>query len=464
MQIHKRRKIKIIIGIVSIFLFGTLGYYIIEDQWTLLESFYMVVITITTVGFGEIHDLSPAGRIFTALLIFTGVGTIATLASQFARFIIEGELKGIFGRKKMQDKIKNIKDHYIVCGYGKNGSTVCLKLYENDIPFVVIDSDEEALERAEQRGYLTIKGESANDITLLSAGIERASGIVTCISNDVSTIFVAIAARELNPRINIIAQSTDPAIETRMLRAGVGKVIYPHKLGGEQIARMVASRYGMSTNIDRRSSDFGVMGYYLKIFKHFGNGKITIREALEKADALYVAALRTQDGKILERPSLDTEITKSESLVLLVQKKKDIPQSTGARTDKEITWSEELRTGIQSIDEEHRSLILLINDFHKSLFVGDGREKIVDVFEKLLDYTVTHFKNEEELMHKYDYTETDRQVREHRELTEEVMELNKDKKYLLQENISDFLNSWLRNHIMDTDKKFGKFLSDQGIK
>ncbi|HDY88540.1 MAG TPA: bacteriohemerythrin [bacterium] len=465
------KKMQIVIVIVSIFLFGTLGYYFIEDGWTLFDAFYMVAITITTVGFGEIHDLSPAGRIFTTFLIFTGLGAAATFATYFARFIIEGELKGIFGRKKMQNKIKNIQGHYIVCGHGENGITICLNLYENEIPFVVIDSDAEALEIAEQRGYLTVKGDAASDMALLAAGIERASGIVTCIPNDASTISISLAARELNNKIHIIAQGNDPTIETRMFRAGVDTVVYPLKLGGEQIARLIAKHYGIAPADRRQHEDVkipehdpGVMGYYIRIFRLFDDKKITIREAIAKTNSLFAVALKTGDGEILENPSQDTEITRNDSLVMLVQKTKSILQTDVSQKETGITWSDKLSIGITAIDEEHRNLVLLLNRFQKSVSAGSGREKIVSVFEKLLDYTVTHFKNEEEFMQKYDYPETDNQVQEHRALTKTVMELNKDKRYVFQENICEFLNSWLKEHIMGTDKKLGEFLNKQGVK
>jgi voltage-gated potassium channel len=464
MDNYMRNQIKLIIAILFILIFGTLGYYVIEDGWTLLDSFYMVFISITTVGFGEIHNLSPGGRLFTILIIFLGLGTAATFATYFARFILEGELKGIYGRKKVQDRIKKISGHYIVCGHGRTGRTICLKLHEIGIPFVIIDSDSEALAFAEQRGYLTVEGNAGSDIILISAGIERASGIVICISDDATTLFISLAARELNPKIHIIAQGHDPGIEARIIRAGADVVVYPLKLGGEQIARLIARQSGVSSDMEVEEYDPGVMGYHLRIFRHFDDEKITIGDALIQLNAVRAVALKKASGEVIDEPSIDLNIGKEDSAVMLVR----MPESgTEAKISEQIatpTWSDNLSIGIASIDEQHRSLVILISKFQEALSAGKDREEIAKVFDKLLDYTMVHFKNEEEIMKKYDYPEIDTQIREHRNLTQKVMELNRHKRYIFSENIIDFLYSWLVNHIMVTDKKLGQFLSEKGFR
>lgn len=464
MDFFKKKQIQILLIIVAIFLFGTFGYYFIEDGWTLIDSLYMVAITITTVGFGEIHELSPAGRIFTIILIFLGLGAAATFATHLAKFIVGGELKAMFGRKKAQDKLKDIRGHYLVIGHGRTGGTICLKLHENGIPFVVIDSDVDALDLAEQRGYLTVSGNAASDMTLLSAGIERAAGIVTCIPDDASTLFISLAARELNSGIHIIAQGNDPTIEARMIRAGVDTVVYPLKLGGEQVARLIAQQYGTAEEPEIQVNDPGIIGYYLNVFRHFDDATITVEQAIAKANALQAVALKNEDGEIVERPSLDAEITKNDSVIMLVKKDLTIPETGTSQEVKGITWSDEFSVGVSAIDEEHRNLVLLTNEFQKALSAGRGREQIARVFDNLIHYTVKHFKNEEQYMRKYDYPGMDRQVREHRAFTRQVMELNKDKRHVFPENIADFLNSWLKNHIMGIDKELGAFLSERGIR
>lgn len=465
MENFRKTQIQILIAILLIFLVGTSGYYFIEDGWTLFDSFYMVAITITTVGFGEIpHELSKTGRLFTVLLLFVGLGTAATFATHLARFIIEGELKGMFGRKKMQDKIKKTQGHYIVCGHGRTGVAICLKLYEKRIPFVVIDSDPEALDLAEHRGYLTVKGDATSDASLLAAGIERASGIVTCIPSDASAMSISLAARELNPKIHIIAQGTDPAIETRMARAGVDKVVYPLKLGGEQIARLIASQYGMAAETEAKEPEAGILGYHISVFRSFGADKITVKEAMAKASALQAIALKTEGGEIIEQPSPDLLVGKNDSLILLVRESKAAAATGLSYGAKEITWSDELSIGITEIDEQHRMLVLLAGEFEKGVAAGRGREQVAGVFDRLLNYTVEHFRNEESIMKRHNYPDTAGHIQKHRALTKQVMELNRDKKYVFPENVAEFLNSWLINHIMIVDKELGKFLKQQGVR
>lgn len=464
MENFRRHQIQIVIIILSIFLFGTLGYYFIEDGWSLFDAFYMVAITITTVGYGETHDLSNAGRMFTTLLIFIGLGAAGTFATHIARFVIEGELKGMFGRKKMQGKIKKIKDHYIVCGHGKAVDTICLKLYESEIPFVVIDSESEPLTNAEQRGYLVINGNAANDMTLLSAGIERASGIVICIPDDASTLFISLAAREMNPQIHIIAQGSDPSIESRIMRAGADTVVYPLKLGGEQIARLIAEHCGISHETEIQGANPSVMGYYLRIFRHFGDDEITIDDAIAKTNARRAVALIREDGAVTDDPALTININQNDSVVMLIQKGKTAPDTKAVQRPKKVTWSDKLSLGITSIDGEHRTLVLLTGEFQEALSGEQSRENIQTLFDKLLDYTVQHFKNEEEIMRRYQYPDLSRHIQEHRALTQKVMELNKDKKYVFPENIADFLYSWLKDHIMGIDVELGHFLKEQGIR
>ncbi len=274
MEDYRRHQIKILVAVICIFLFGTLGYYLIEDGWTLLDALYMVVITITTVGFSEIHELSTAGRVFTILLLLLGLGTAATFMTYLARFVIEAELRGAFRRKRMQGKIQKTRQHYIVCGHGRTGRTICLKLHEAEIPFVVIESNEEGLDLAEQRGYLTVKGNATQDEFLLAAGIERAAGIVVCISDDAAALYVALAGRELNPNIHIIAQGDDPAIEDRLLRAGADNVVYPPRLGGEQIARLIAQQCGVASDEGeqaRGSRGNGLLPEGLQAFRRGGD-------------------------------------------------------------------------------------------------------------------------------------------------------------------------------------------------
>jgi len=458
---YKQKWLKLAIAVFCIFLFGTLGYYFIEDGWTLLDAFYMVAISVTTVGYGETHNLSPQGRLFTILLIFLGLGVAAASMAQLTKFLIEGEIKGIFRRKKVHDQIKKIREHYIVCGHGRTGATICLELYELDIPFVIIDSETESLNAAEQRGFLTVEGNAGSDMTLLSAGIERAAGLVICCSDDGTSLLIALAGRELNPDIYIIALGSFPTNESRMIRAGANTVVYPLRLGGEQIAQLIAKQCGASVETGSQISSAGVFGYNLRMFKHFDETVSSVGEILPKYNAIQAVGLRRDNGETIDTPSDDTEVRKDDSIIMLVREDKNRGEIS-KKIGEKIIWSDKYCVGINAIDDEHRGLVILINKFSAALASGSGKLEIASVFEKLLEYTVTHFQNEENLMQNYNYPELGAHMIEHRKLTKEVMEFNKGKEYVFPGNIVEFLNSWLINHIMETDKKVGAFLNEKG--
>ncbi len=440
---------------------GTLGYYFLEDGWSLLDAFYMVIISITTVGYGEIHELSPAGRVFTIFLILSGLGVAATTMTKVAKFLLEGEIKGAFRRKRVSKKISKLKNHYIVCGHGRSGSTICLKLYELNIPFVVIDNREEALQIAEERGFLTVPGNAGSDVTLLAAGIERAKGLVTCCSDDGTNLLIALAARELNPNIYIISLGTFPTNESRMIRAGADEVVYPIRLGSEQVAKFIGKQYGIDLEDSTNLAPPNLLGYNLKLVKYFDSKNAPLKNIIDRYNAISVVALKRKSGITIENPGLDTLVERDDSVILLV--KEDKKAITSPTSFEKIVWSDDYSVGIQSIDEEHRGLILLINRFGDALFISKSKKEVAKSFEQLLDYTVNHFRNEEELMEKYNYPEIKQHIQEHHRLTQEVLELNKDKHYVFPDNIIEFLKSWLINHILEVDRRLGEFLVKKGI-
>ncbi len=192
--------------LLSIVLFiGIVGYMSIE-RWTLLDSIYMTIITITTVGFTETHPLTDFGRIFTIILIFCGWTTFAIVGALIARAVIHKEITGFFRRKNMQNVIDKMKNHYIVCGGGRIGSFISEDLKNKKVPFVLLEIDEILLQIAEKKGYLVVKGNATTDEALIESGIKRAKGLVAALTNDADNLMISLAARELNPDIHIIAR------------------------------------------------------------------------------------------------------------------------------------------------------------------------------------------------------------------------------------------------------------------
>jgi voltage-gated potassium channel len=171
----KRRTTYSIIAVIGVIAFGTAGYIIIE-KWSFIDAFYMTVITLTTVGYGEVHTLSKAGRIFSIVLMLSGVGTVFYILGVFARILLEGEVREILGRKRLNKKIESLKNHYIICGYGRMGSIICKELMQNKAPFVVIEGSPEVVATMDPH-ILSLQGDATQDSILKQAGIERARGL-----------------------------------------------------------------------------------------------------------------------------------------------------------------------------------------------------------------------------------------------------------------------------------------------
>ncbi|MEA1910641.1 MAG: bacteriohemerythrin [Spirochaetota bacterium] len=466
-------KIRIFI-ILFVFTVGTLGFYIIEGTWTILEAFYMTIITITTVGYGEVKPLSPHGQIFTIFFIILGLSTAAILASELAKQFVERNFKAIYGAGKMRKKITKLQNHYIVCGFGDIGSSMSASLKEASIPFVIIENSVETAEFATMQNYLVVNGKATYDDTLIEAGIKEARGIVICLGDDSLNMYVSLAARELNPDLLILVRGYKTEGEKRMIRAGANSVIYPLKLGGQQMAQLVISEYSKenkSNHLELTTS--GIMGYSLKMYKHFKEEETTIENILNSTNASQALKIQRIGGVEINRPGIETVVKKGESILLLdhdefeedlsedIDLKENKPpgeEQSSSQGYKLYAWDDSYSLGIPILDDEHKKLLRLLNNFLSSIHTKDEKSIIKTTFDSLLEYTQEHFANEEAFMSKHKYPDLKKHKKEHIRLTKEAVQLNENKDYIFSDNIADFLISWLTNHIMGTDKKYAEFI------
>lgn len=227
----------LIISFFVMLLIGTLGYRIIEG-WSFFDGFYMTAITITTVGFGEIHPLSPLGRVFTLGILFLGFGIAFSALSHIAASFLRGEIQNILGRKKMEKDVKRLTNHYILCGYGRMGKVIAKEFMKKSIPFVVIEaSGPEMRGSQDNKRFPFIVGNANDEEILRSAGIERARGLVSAVSTDAENAFITMTARGLNPRLRIVARAGDTSSVNKLQLAGANKVVSPYIIGGSRIAQ-----------------------------------------------------------------------------------------------------------------------------------------------------------------------------------------------------------------------------------
>jgi voltage-gated potassium channel len=234
----ERRLLNIVFGFTAIILVGGVGYVLIEG-WSWIDALYMSIITVTTVGFGEVHPLTPGGRLFTAVLVLLGVGGITYAFTALTHFVIAGELGHVLEEFRMKRQIDSLREHDIVCGFGRVGQQVCAELRREGRPFVVIENDEAMATRAKTQEYLVLKGDAGQDEVLNLAGIARAKGLVAALDSDASNLYVVLSSRALRQDLYIVTRADTEDTSAKLLRAGADRAISPYSLGGRRMAQML---------------------------------------------------------------------------------------------------------------------------------------------------------------------------------------------------------------------------------
>jgi voltage-gated potassium channel len=234
----QRQVKKIVLLLFAITAFGVVGFMLVEG-WSFFDSLYMTVITFSTVGYNEVHTLSPGGRAFVIVLIVLGVGTFLYMITSIAEFVVTGEITGALGRRRMNKAIDSLNNHYIVCGYGRVGIQVALELKREGVPFVVIDTNPDSIQACSAEGYLYIEGDASNDETLKEAGIFRARGLVTATDEDADNVYITLSARNLKGDLFIVARANLEKSQYKLRKAGADRVISPYSIGGRRLASLL---------------------------------------------------------------------------------------------------------------------------------------------------------------------------------------------------------------------------------
>ena len=336
----RRSILPLIFLVVVLFGIGTVGYILIEG-WDWPDAFYMTAITLTTVGFGEVRPLSAIGRLFTIFLILSGVGSVAYGLSRFGEYFLAGGVAAQLRSRQMMRTIDKLKDHIIVCGYGRVGKSAALTLRDGKRPVVVIDNQEGRIASAQADGFVVLHADSTHDEALLRAGLDRAWGLVICTGDDSRNLFIVLSARALNPELYIVARTIDSANEKKMIRAGANRVVSPYQIGGKHMANIVI-RPHVTDFLDVVTLDGGIELWLEELVIQPSSvlagrtvGDANIRR---HTGVTLVALLRHAGGTVT--PDADTVLEIGDELIVL-------------GTREQLTMLEEL-TGVQPIDQIKR--------------------------------------------------------------------------------------------------------------
>ncbi len=234
-----RRSLFLLLVPIGLVLIGTVGYYVLEPAYSLFDALYMTVITLTTVGYGEVHALSTQGRAFTIVLLLVGVFTFFYAAGELLRSMISGEMQAHLEKQRMERSLAELTHHAIICGYGRMGRHVCQEFSKKKQPFVLIDRKQEALEGFNFPYGIAIAGDASSDEVLKRAGVERADALVTVAASDADNLFITMSARLLNADLTIVARAENEHAEVKLRRAGATRVIAPYAIGGLKMAQAV---------------------------------------------------------------------------------------------------------------------------------------------------------------------------------------------------------------------------------
>lgn len=304
-------------GILTV---GVLGYRFIED-YTLLESFYMTVITVSTVGFKEVRPLSESGQIFTAFLIIGSFGIFAYAISTVTRSVLSGELGSYYKVYRLENKIQVLDRHVVVCGYGRNGRRAASRLKAYNQDFVVIENDDLIINQyLKDSETLYLVGDATKDEVLEKAGIKKAKSLLSTLSKDADNLYVVITARDLNRNINIISRAATESADKKLKAVGANYVVMPEGVGGGHMATLV-----MSPNIVEFLDNLSIDGSSATNLEEIEVSQLTDRLdsmhlkdlALRQQTGCTIIGLKTPEGDYIVNPGAETHITPHSKLFVL---------------------------------------------------------------------------------------------------------------------------------------------------
>jgi voltage-gated potassium channel len=295
---------------------GTIGFEIIEG-WSFMDALYMTVITIATVGYQEIRPLGDTGRLFNMILIFFGLGTTTYVAASVVRFMVEGRIRAIMGRRRLDRRIDRLKGHYIICGYGRIGRILCQTLQQKPVALVAIEKSAELIPLMEQDRVLFVQGDSTSEEVLQRAGIAQAKGLVAVLGTDTDNVFLVLTARQLAPQLMIIARASREDSKSKLRAAGANIVESPYEMGAFRLAQRIM-RPAVTSFLDSAFSEVrkDIQMEELTVSGTSPLAHLSLKDSgIRQKFNLIIIAIKSTDGDMLFNPSFETTIRPGDTVI-----------------------------------------------------------------------------------------------------------------------------------------------------
>jgi len=318
---HSHHLTSALILMVLIVVVGVLGYIYIED-YPFVDALYMTIITVATVGYGEVHKLSDPGKIFTIFLIVSSLGIFAYSVSNIAIYAVEGIFANYFRENKLKRMIKKMEDHVIVCGFGRNGREVALNLAEENQKFIIIEQKESVGNFITEHfpDYIYTIGDATQEEVLLQAGVKKAKAIITTLPIDADNIYIILTAREFNPDIKIISRASEEHADGRLIRAGADKVIMPDKIGGQRMAKLVTQPDTiefLEYIILQSGNEISLTEVPCENIDKCHLSKTIGELDVRKAIGINIIGIKTKEGSYIFNPTPDLRVKSTDKLFVL---------------------------------------------------------------------------------------------------------------------------------------------------
>ena len=314
---NKTRHLAISIALsLLILVTGTAGYMIIED-WRFLDALYMTIITISTVGYREVNQVGDIGRVFTIFLVLIGVGFTFYVMAAVVQFMVEGRVRIIMGRRRLDKQIDRLKNHYIVCGYGRIGRVLCRNLQRTPYDLVVVEKNPDLIPVMDEDGVLYLVGDAADEANLLKAGIRRARGLVAALATDTDNVFLVLSARQLAPELNIIARASQEGAKNKLYAAGANSVESPYEMGAASMAhRIIRPTVTNFLDLAFAHARKDIQMEEIPVSEKSRLTNIPLKDSGIRQDFnLIIIAIKKPDGTMLFNPSLEAALMPDDTVI-----------------------------------------------------------------------------------------------------------------------------------------------------